>query len=67
MWLHNHDLLAVIETWWDNLHDWNVVTDGYMLVWKDRPARIDGGVALYMRDQLECIQGWKKNELRAYG
>ncbi|PKU26818.1 hypothetical protein llap_22878 [Limosa lapponica baueri] len=51
-----HDLIAVTETWWDSSHDWNAVMDGYVLFRKDRPARPGGGVALYVREQLECIE-----------
>lgn len=32
-----------------------MVIDGYVLLSKDRPARWGGGVAIYMREQLECI------------
>jgi len=32
------DLIAVTEVWWDNLNDWNAVTDGYILFRKDRSA-----------------------------
>ena len=42
------DLVAVTETWWDSSHGWNVVMDGYVLLWEDRPARQGGGVALYV-------------------
>uniref|UniRef100_A0A803XQR1 unspecific monooxygenase n=1 Tax=Meleagris gallopavo TaxID=9103 RepID=A0A803XQR1_MELGA len=42
-----HDLIAITETWWDSLHDWNVVMEGYVLFRKDRLARRGGGVALY--------------------
>ncbi|GAB0202653.1 hypothetical protein GRJ2_002730900 [Grus japonensis] len=37
-------------------HDWNAVMEGYVLFRKDRPARRGGGVALYVREQLECIE-----------
>jgi len=30
--------------------------DGYRLFRKDRPTRRGGGVALYVREQLECIE-----------
>ena len=52
----DHDLTAVTETWWDSLHDCNAVMDGYRLFRKGRPARRGGGVALYVREQLECIE-----------
>ncbi|GAB0209615.1 hypothetical protein GRJ2_003427200 [Grus japonensis] len=54
--LQGHDLIAITETWWDSLHDWNAVMDGYVLFRKDRTARRGGGVALYVREQLECIK-----------
>ena len=42
--------------WSDSSHDWSAVMDGYTLFRKDRPARRDGGVALYVREQLERIE-----------
>jgi len=42
--------------WWDSSHDWNAVMDDYTLFRKDRPTRRGGGVALYVREQLECIE-----------
>ena len=39
-----------------NSHDWHAVIDGYRLFRKDRPTRRGGGVALYMREQVECIE-----------
>jgi len=51
-----HDLTAITKTWWDSSHYWNVITDGYVLFRKDRPAMPGGGVALYLREQLECIE-----------
>jgi len=45
-----------------------------IIIWiffrKDRPTRRGGGVALYVREQLECIElclEAMKKELRAYG
>jgi len=65
-----HDLIAIIETWLGSSRDWNAVMDGYTLFRKDRTTRRVGGVALYVREQLErtelCL-GWMKNESRAYG
>jgi len=51
-----HDLIAITETRWDSSHDWHAVTDGYTLFRKDRPTRRGGEVALYVREQLECIE-----------
>jgi len=52
----SYDLVAITETWWDSSHDWNAVMDGYKLCRKDRPTRGGGGVALYVREQLECTE-----------
>ena len=51
-----HDLFAVTETWWDSSHDWNAAMGGYTLFRKDRPTWRGDGVALYVREQLECIE-----------
>ncbi|PKU29906.1 rna-directed dna polymerase from mobile element jockey- hypothetical protein [Limosa lapponica baueri] len=56
VWSQGHDVIAITETWWDNSHDWNTVMDGYILFRKDRPAGQGGGVVLYVREQLECIE-----------
>jgi len=54
--LQGHDLIAITEIWWDSSHDWHAVMEGYKLFRKDRPTRQSGGVALYMREQLDCIK-----------
>jgi len=41
---------------WYNSLDWHAVMDVYRLFRKDRPTRRGGGVALYVRVQLECIE-----------
>ncbi|PKU39926.1 zinc finger swim domain-containing protein 6- hypothetical protein [Limosa lapponica baueri] len=50
-----HDLIAITETWWDSLHDWNAVMDGYILFRNDSPMGQGGGVALYVKEQQECV------------
>lgn len=50
------DLTAVMETWWDTSHDWNVVMRGHTLLRKDRPGGCIGGTSLYVRKLLECIE-----------
>jgi len=52
----SYHLVAITETSWDSSHDWHAVMDGYRLFRKDRPTRRGGGVALYVKEQLECIQ-----------
>jgi len=49
-------LVATTERWWDSSHDWNAVMDGYTLFRKDRPTRRGGGVALNVREKLQCIE-----------
>jgi len=56
VWSQGHNLIAITETWWDSSHDWNAVIDGYRLFRKDRTTRQGGGVALYVREQLEGIE-----------
>jgi len=52
----SYDLVVITEMWWDSSHDWHAVMDGYRLFRKDRPTTRGGGVALYVREQLECIE-----------
>ena len=61
----DYDLVAITETWWDNSHDWHAVMDGYRHFRKDRPTRRGGGVALYVKEQLESIELglWADEEL----
>ena len=49
-------MVLITETLRDNSHDWNAVMDGHRLFRKDRPTRRGGGVPLYVREQLECIE-----------
>jgi len=30
----------------------------YRLFWKDRMEKLGGGIALYVREQLECMELW---------
>jgi len=46
--LESYDLIAIMETWWDESHDWNVTLDGYRLFRRDRRGRRGGGVALFL-------------------
>jgi len=51
-----HDLIAITETWWDSSRDWNAVIASYKRFRKQRPTRHGGGLALHVREQLECIK-----------
>lgn len=33
-----YDIVAIIETWWDETHDWNVLLEGYNFKKKQTPA-----------------------------
>jgi len=61
MLLESYDLIAFLETWWDESHDWNVALDGYRLFRRDRQGRRAGGVALYIKKTLQSEELFLKN------
>ncbi|GAB0178102.1 hypothetical protein GRJ2_000275500 [Grus japonensis] len=54
--LQGYDLTGITETWWDSSCDWSVGMEGYRLFRKDRQGRRGGGIALYVNNQLECLE-----------
>ena len=52
----SYDLVTITEMWWEDSHDWHAAMDGYKLFRRDRPGKIGGGVALYVRDYFNCIE-----------
>ncbi|PKU30947.1 mitochondrial fission process protein 1 [Limosa lapponica baueri] len=50
----SYDVVAIMETWWDDCHDWNAAMNGYKLARKERLLR--EGVALYIRECFDCIE-----------
>ncbi|PKU42645.1 mitochondrial fission process protein 1 [Limosa lapponica baueri] len=61
----SYDVVAIMETWWDDLHDWSAAMDGYKLFRRDRQGRRGEGVALYVRESYECqelIEGTSRVE-----
>ena len=52
--MENYGLIAITETWWDELHDWSAVIDGYKLFRRDRQGRRGGGVALCAKTRIDC-------------
>ncbi|KAK4811010.1 hypothetical protein QYF61_015714 [Mycteria americana] len=52
----NYDMVAIMETWWDDSHNWSAVMDGYKLFRRDRRGRRGGGVALYIRECLDSLE-----------
>ncbi|KAK4819807.1 hypothetical protein QYF61_011601 [Mycteria americana] len=47
---------AIMETWWDDSHNWSAAMDGYKLFRKDRRGRRGGGVAIYVRECLDSLE-----------
>ncbi|KAM9590503.1 uncharacterized protein ACIBXB_005763 [Morphnus guianensis] len=52
----SYDLVAIMETWWDDSHDWSAAMDGYKLFRRDRQGRRGGGVAVYVRECFDCTE-----------
>lgn len=47
--LESYSLIAVTETWWDEMHNWSIAIDGHKLFRRDRQRRRGEGVALYVK------------------
>ncbi len=55
--VENLDIIALSENWLNmsgKANNPEVKIDGYTLFYKDRENRRGGGVALYVRDTLQC-------------
>ncbi|PKU34213.1 hypothetical protein llap_15484 [Limosa lapponica baueri] len=52
----SYDVVAITEMWWDESHDWSAAMDGYKHFRRDRQGRRGGGVALYVREDYECVE-----------
>ncbi|PKU44107.1 rna-directed dna polymerase from mobile element jockey-like [Limosa lapponica baueri] len=52
----SYDIVAIMETWWDDGHDWNAAMNVYKLLRRNRQGRRGGGVALYIRVCFDCIE-----------
>ncbi|KAK4830740.1 hypothetical protein QYF61_013190 [Mycteria americana] len=50
------EILKAQEMQWDGFYDWSVGMERYRLFKKDRQGRQGGDVALYVNDQLECME-----------
>ena len=46
----SYDIVATMETQWDDSHNWSAAMDGYKLFRRDRQGRRGGGVALCVRE-----------------
>ena len=47
--LGKYDLIAIMETWWDESHNWNTLIEDYRLFRRDGHGRRGGGVPAYVR------------------
>ena len=56
VWQASHDLVAIMETWWDHSHDWSAAMGDYKFFRKDRRGRRGGGVALYVKECIEVTE-----------
>jgi len=52
----SYNLVTITETWWDDFDDWSSAIDGYRLFRRDRQGKRGSGVALYVRDCLDCME-----------
>jgi len=52
--LRGYNIIGITEKWRDSSYDWSIGMGGYRLCRKDRQGRRGEGVALYVKDQLEC-------------
>ena len=52
--LENYDLTAITETWSDESHNWNTLTEDYRLFRRDRQGRRGSRVAFYVRKWIDC-------------
>ena len=51
----SYDIVAIMETWWDDSCCWSAVIDGYWLFKRDRQDGIGSGVALYVKKTRKVI------------
>jgi len=52
----NYDIVAIMETWWDDLHNWIAAIDGYKLFRRNKQGGRGGGEALYVRECFDCLE-----------
>lgn len=52
----SYDIVAIVETWWDGLHNWSVTLVGYKLFRRDSYGSREGGVALYVKESFDCLE-----------
>lgn len=47
--LENYDFIAITETWWDDVRNWNTTIEGYNLF-----GRVKQEIALYVKKYIGC-------------
>ena len=52
----NCDTVGIMETWWDDYHNWSAAMDGYKPFRTDKQGGRGSGVALYVRDCFNCLE-----------
>lgn len=62
MLLKDHDVVAMTKIWSVDSHNWNVAFHSYTLFRRDRQERRGGGVALYIKEEIECEELKKGHE-----
>lgn len=48
--LETFDLIAIMETWWDDSYNWNTTIEAYKLFRRDRQCMRGRRVALVLRN-----------------
>lgn len=56
MQLENDDRTAITEACWDDSHIGSAAMDGYKIFRMNGQGRREGGVALYLRESLDCLE-----------
>ncbi|GAB0178083.1 hypothetical protein GRJ2_000273600 [Grus japonensis] len=54
--LENYDILAIMETWWYDSHNWSAAMGGYKIFRRDKQGRRGGEVALCVRECFDCLE-----------
>lgn len=50
------DIIDFSEAWRDGSHNWSTEMNSFRLYRRDRPERRGGGVALYIKEGLHCME-----------
>lgn len=53
---HSYDIIGISETWWDESCGLCFTIDGYRLFRRDRQSKQGGGMAMYVKQGLDCVE-----------